>query len=149
MTQSKEKHGMPKKSATAELPFASSQYSTLEDYVGAVRKYLQSRQDLSEKWIEELLEVDAQYLQNGFEKQEHPAAVALEIFITEEEAAREPVKADLRIKIDASMQAKAHLEHLVELGLWGDSVDVAAERLLNQSLAALLSSGVLRTSYQK
>lgn len=47
------------------------------------------------------------------------------------------------------MQAKAHLEHLVELGLWGDSVDVAAERLLNQSLAALLSSGVLRTSYQK
>ena len=36
---------MPKKTETAELPFSSSQYSTLEDYLGAVRKLLQTRQE--------------------------------------------------------------------------------------------------------
>lgn len=140
---------MPKKSTTVELSSAASQYSSLEHYVEAVRKLLLSRKDLSAKWIDALLEGDATYLQLSFEKQEHPAVAALDIFITEEEAEREPVQADLRIKINASVQAKAHLERLVELGLWGDSVDVAAEHLLNQSLAALLASGVLRSSYPK
>lgn len=140
---------MPKKPATAELPFASSPYPTLDEYIGAVRKLLQTRKELSAKWIEELIAGDDIFLRHCFENQEHPAAAAFEIFITEEESAREPVQADLRIKIDASVQAKTHLKRLVELGLWGDSVDVAAARLLDQSLAALLASGVLRTSYQK
>lgn len=80
---------MPKKPATAELTFASSQYPTLEDYIGAVRKLLQKRNELSAKWVEELIAGDDIYLRNCFEKQEHPAAAAFEIFITEEESARE------------------------------------------------------------
>lgn len=140
---------MPKKTETAELPFSSSQYSTLEDYLGAVRKLLQTRQELSAKWIEGLLEGEAIYLQKCFEKQEHPAAAALEVFITEEESAREPVQADCRLKIDVSEQGRGHLKGLVELGLWGDSVEAVAKALVEQSLAAKLESGLLRTTYPK
>lgn len=138
---------MPKKTETAELPFSSSQYSTLEDYLGAVRKLLQTRQELNAKWIEGLLEGEAIYLQKCFEKQEHPAAAALEVFITEEESAREPVQADCRLKIDVSEQGRGHLKGLVELGLWGDSVEAVAKALVEQSLAAKLESGLLRTTY--
>ena len=140
---------MPKKSASAELPFASNPYSTQEDYVDAVRKLLQTRNELSAKWIEELLEGDALYLQNCFEKQEHPAAAAFGIFITEEESAREPVQADCRLKIDVSEQGKVHLKRLVELGLWGDSVEAVGKALVEQSLAAKLESGLLRITYPK
>lgn len=140
---------MPKNPSTAELPFASSQYATLEDYIGAVRKLLQSRNELSARWIEELIAAEGLYLSNCFEKQEHPAAAALDLFITEEESAREPVQADHRLKIDASEQVKRHLKHLVGLGLWGDSVEAVAKALLEQSLAAKLEAGLLRIAYTK
>ncbi|WP_304350830.1 hypothetical protein [Comamonas testosteroni] len=140
---------MPKKNITAELPSSSGQYENFEAYLEAVRKLLQTRKELSAKWIEELLEGDAIYLQNCFEKQEHPAAAALEVFITEEESAREPVQADCRLKIDVSEQGKVQLKRLVELGLWGDSVESVAKTLVEQSLAAKLESGLLRTSYSK
>ena len=93
---------MSKKTETAERPFASSQYPTLEDYLGAVRKVLQSRKDLSANWIEELISGDDIFLRSCFEKREHPASAAFEIFITEEESAREPVRADHRLKLDVS-----------------------------------------------
>jgi len=86
---------------------------------------------------------------NKLEKQEHPAAAALEIFMSEEESSREPKQADYRLKIDVSEQGKEHLRRLVELGLWGDSVETVAKALVEQSLAAKLESGLLRTSYPK
>lgn len=140
---------MPKKVANAELPLMDSQYSALDDYLDAVRKLLQSRIELSTAWIEELIVGDDVYLRTCFEKQEHPAVAALNIYITEEESAREPVPEDLRLRINVSEQGKAHLKHLVELGLWGDSVEDAAKALLEQSLAAKLESGLLRPSYSK
>lgn len=140
---------MPKKPATAELPLASTQYPTLEDYLGAVRKVLQTREDLSKTWIEELVTGDDVFLRACFEKQEHPAAAAFEIFVTEEESAREPVHADHRLKIDLSEQAKTHLKRLVELGLWGSSVEEVGRSLVEQALAAKLESGLLRASYSK
>lgn len=140
---------MPKKTATAELAFASNQYPTLEDYLGAVRKVLQSRKDLSANWIEELIAGDDIFLRACFEKQEHPAAAAFEIFITEEESAREPVHADHRLKLDVSEQTKMHLKRLVELGLWGSSVEEVGKSLVEQALAAKLESGLLSDSYSK
>lgn len=140
---------MPKKPATVESPFASSPYPTLEEYINAVRKLLQTRKELSAKWIEELISGDDSYLLNCFEKQEHPAAAAFEILITEEDSAREPVQADCRLKIDVSEQGKMHLKRLVELGLWGDSVEAVGKSLVEQSLAAKLESGLLSTTYPK
>ena len=140
---------MPKKPATTELPFAICQYPTLEDYISAVRKLLQTRNELSPKWIDELITGDHIYLSGCFEKQEHPAAAAFELFITEEESAREPVPADFRLKVDVSEQGKMHLKRLVELGLWEDSVEAVAKTLVEQSLAAKLESGLLHISYPK
>ncbi|WP_047219316.1 hypothetical protein [Delftia lacustris] len=140
---------MPNKTQTADGPLSSSQYATLQDYVDAVRKLLQTRSELSAKWIEELLEADALYLQSCYEKQEHPAAAALEVFMSEEESAREPEQADCRLKIDVSEQVTGHLKRLVKLGLWGGSVEAVAKALVEQSLAAKLESGLLRTSYSK
>lgn len=122
---------------------------TLAAYVEAVRKRLQTRNELSAKWIEELLEGNAIYLQNCFEKKVHPAEAAFEVFITEEESDREPVQLDCRLKFDVSEQGKLHLKRLVELGLWGDSIEAVAKTLVEQSLAAKLESGLLRVSYPK
>lgn len=142
---------MPKKTETksAELPFSNGQYGSLEEYVAEVRKLLTSRRDLSATWIEKLLEDDAGYLQNCFEEKEHPAAAALEIFITEEAASLTPIQPDCRLKLDFSEQAKSHLKRLVELGLWGDSIEAVAKSLVEQSLAAKLESGLLSASYPK
>lgn len=118
----------------------------MEDYLGAVRKVLQSRKDLSATWIEELVAGDDIFLRACFEKQEHPAAAAFEIFITEEESAREPAPLDHRLKIEVSEQAKRHLKRLVELGLWGASVEEVGKTLVEQSLAAKLESGLLQAS---
>lgn len=122
---------------------------TLAAYVEAVRKRLQTRNELSAKWIEELLEGNAIYLQNCFEKKVHPAEAAFNVFITEEESDREPVQLDCRLKFDVSEQGKLHLKRLVELGLWGDSIEAVAKTLVEQSLAAKLESGLLRVSYPK
>lgn len=122
---------------------------TLAAYLEAVRKLLQTRNELSAKWIEELLEGDANYLQNCFEKKVHPAEAAFEVFITEEESDRELVQLDCRLKFDVSEQGKLHLKRLVELGLWGDSIEAVAKTLVEQSLAAKLESGLLRVSYPK
>lgn len=122
---------------------------TLAAYLEAVRKLLQKRNELSAKWIEELLEGDANYLQNCFEKKVHPAEAAFNVFITEEESDREPVQLDFRLKFDVSEQGKLHLKRLVELGLWGDSIEAVAKTLVEQSLAAKLESGLLRVSYPK
>ena len=122
---------------------------TLAAYLEAVRKLLQKRNELSAKWIEELLEGDANYLQNCFEKKVHPAEAAFNVFITEEESDREPVQLDCRLKFDVSEQGKLHLKRLVELGLWGDSIEAVAKTLVEQSLAAKLESGLLRVSYPK
>ena len=122
---------------------------TLAAYLEAVRKLLQTRNELSAKWIEELLEGDANYLQNCFEKKVHPAEAAFNVFITEEESDREPVQLDFRLKFDVSEQGKLHLKRLVELGLWGDSIEAVAKTLVEQSLAAKLESGLLRVSYPK
>ena len=129
------------------VSLASSQYSTLEEYLGAVRKVLQSRKDLSATWIEELIAGDDHFLRTCFEKQLHPATAAFDIFITEEEASRDPVGEDGRLKFDVNEKAKRHLQRLVELGLWGDSMDAVAKTLVEQSLAAKLESGLLRTTY--
>lgn len=122
---------------------------TLAAYLEAVRKLLQTRNELSAKWIEKLLEGDANYLQNCFEKKVHPAEAAFEVFITEEESDRELVQLDCRLKFDVSEQGKLHLKRLVELGLWGDSIEAVAKTLVEQSLAAKLESGLLRVSYPK
>lgn len=140
---------MPKKPATAELPFSSSPYSTWEEYLEAVRQLLKSRKELSAAWVEELLAGDENWLRGCFEKQEHPASAAFAIFITEEESARVPTQADQRLKLNVSEQGRRHLQRLVELGLWGDSVEDAAKILLEQSLAAKLESGLLQTTYRK
>lgn len=122
---------------------------TLAAYLEAVRKLLQTRNELSAKWIEKLLEGDANYLQNCFEKKVHPAEAAFNVFITEEESDRELVQLDCRLKFDVSEQGKLHLKRLVELGLWGDSIEAVAKTLVEQSLAAKLESGLLRVSYPK
>ena len=138
---------MSKKTATTDSHLASSQYSTLEEYLGAVRKVLQSRKDLSATWIDELIAGDDHFLRTCFEKQLHPATAAFDIFITEEEASRDPVGEDGRLKFDVNEKAKRHLQRLVELGLWGDSMDAVAKTLVEQSLAAKLESGLLRATY--
>lgn len=122
---------------------------TLAAYLEAVRKLLQTRNELSAKWIEKLLEGDSHYLQTCFEEKVHPAEAAWEVFITEEESARDPVQPDCRLKFDVSEQGKLHLKRLVELGLWGDSIEAVAKTLVEQSLAAKLESGLLRVSYPK
>lgn len=71
------------------------------------------------------------------------------VFITEEESDREPVQLDFRLKFDVSEQGKLYLKRLVELGLWGDSIEAVAKTLVEQSLAAKLESGLLRVSYPK
>ena len=117
-------------------------------FIDTVRNAL-LRRDLRAAWVEELLTSDEPYLRKAFELKEHPAAAALEIFTTEEEFAQNPLDPDHRIKFELSEQAHMHLQHLVDLGLWGSSIDQVCQSLVEQSLAAKLASGLLRTSYHR
>ena len=117
-------------------------------FIDTVRNAL-LRRDLRAAWVEGLLTSDEPYLRKAFELNEHPAAAALEIFTTEEEFAQNPLDPDHRIKFELSEQAHMHLQHLVDLGLWGSSIDQVCQSLVEQSLAAKLESGLLRTTYHR
>ena len=139
---------MPNKSTTAELSFSDLGYAKLEDYLAEVRRLLLGKQ-LPARWVDELISLDNVYLKKCFEKPEPPVFAAFEIYITEEESAREPVQADQRLKIHVYEQATHHLQRLVELGLWGSSVEEVGKSLIVQALAAKLESGLLRTPPRK
>ena len=120
--------------------------AAFQSFIDAVRQAL-LRRDLRAAWIEELITTDEPYLRKAFEDKEHPAAAALEIFTTEEEPERSPLDPDHRIKFELSEQAHMHLQHLLELGLWGSSIDQVCQSLVEQYLAAKLESGLLRKTY--
>lgn len=137
---------MPRKPSTPNDQSPSFPYETLEAYLAEVRRLLESR-GLRPEWVDELLEGDKNYVGKCFSEKASPLAAAFEIFITEEEANRVPTEEDTRLKIDVSDQARKHLQHLVGLGLWGESVEAVARALIEQSLAAKLETGLLQPSY--
>lgn len=62
-------------------------------------------------------------------------SICEEVYINEE-AAVDAEQSALWLKIEVNEQVKRHFQRLVELGLWGKSVEDVAKALLEQSLAA-------------
>lgn len=139
---------MPRKPVAAEPSTPAYPYATLDDYLAEVRKLLLAKA-LRPEWVDELISSDALYLESRFAHRELPVFGAFELYITEDESAREPVKADHRLKLDVSEQGRLHLRRLVELGLWGASEEEVAKRLVEQALAAKLESGVLQATSRR
>lgn len=59
--------------------------------------------------------------------------------MTEEESAREPGPEDRRLKLHVTAQAEKYLQQLVQIGLWGDSIEGVAMTLIQQQLASKLA----------
>ena len=107
-------------------------------------KRLLLEKDLREAWVDELIERDTPYLQRAFKEGIQPIAGAFEIYITEEDSAREPAPADHRLKLDVSPHAKKYLQQLVEIGLWGETTEEVASNLIQQQLVVKLEAGLIR-----
>lgn len=119
-------------------------YASLDDYLAEVRTLLLDRK-MRAGWVDELIASDDVYLTQSFECKRHPAAAALEICVTEDDATREPLQQDTRLHLDLNHQTKNYLMRLVELGVWGDSIEDVAKSLLGQAISAKMESGLLRT----
>lgn len=124
------------------------EFSSLDLFLAEVKKILLER-CLRLEWVEQLVENDMGYLEQAFEKQTLPIYAAFEIYITEDESARERVPQDNRLSLEMTDQAKSHLQRLVELGLWGDSIEGVATTLVYQQLASKLEAGVLPLPVRK
>lgn len=100
---------------------------------------------LKPDWAQELIDGETNYLTVAFKKGTSAISAAFDVYITEQDSAREPEAEDLRMKLDVSGQAKSYLEQLVKIGLWGDSVEAVATTLVHQQLAAKLEAGLIKT----
>lgn len=135
---------MTQKSKTpAEKKVQAAPFASMDDYIAEVKRLLLGK-DLRAEWVDELVAGDEHYLKLAFERSELPVEAAFEVYITEEDSAREPIPEDQRLKLDISDQAKTYLRQLVKGGLWGDSVEGVATNLIHQQLASKLASGILR-----
>ena len=133
---------------TKAIPSAQEQgpqaaFATFDLYLAEVKRLLLEK-GLGAKWVDDLVEVDRPFLTLSFERSELPVAAAFEVYMTEEESAREPVPEDRRLKLDVTDQAKKYLQQLVQIGLWGDSIEGVAGTLIQQQLASKLEAGVFR-----
>lgn len=122
-----------------------AQFESLDIYLAEVKRLLLEK-DLKPEWVNELIDGDRIYVERAFESKKLPVYAAFEVYITEEESAREPVAADCRLKLDISDQAKTYLQQLVKIGLWGDSVECVAATLIQHQLASKLEAGLFPLS---
>lgn len=118
---------------------------TFELFLAEVKQLLQER-GLKPSWIEELIEGDRHYLERAFAEKKLPVYAAFEVYITEDESASGHKVEDRRLKLDVSEQAMKYLQQLVEIGLWGGSVEGVANTLIQQQLASKLEAGLFRQS---
>lgn len=139
---------MPKKSADTEIQPYTFDFRTISEYEDAVRKLLKARK-IRDEWADQLIADESKFMQICFNNKAHPAEAALEIFITEEDSVREPEQPDLRLKLELGNKTRTHLKFLVSQGLWGESEEDAATRLIEQALAQKLEAGFLRATYPK
>lgn len=126
----------------------TAQFSKFDIYLVEVKRLLLEK-NLRLEWVEELISGDQNYLEQAFEKKTLPVYAAFEVYITEEESAREPAAEDRRLKLDVTDQAKTYLQQLVKIGLWGDSVECVAVTLIQQQLASKLETGLFHLSVNR
>lgn len=124
------------------------EFSSIDLFSAEVKKILLER-GLRLEWVEQLIEDEVNYLEREFEKQNLPIYAAFEIYITEDESTRERVPEDNRLSLEMTDQAKSHLQRLVELGLWGESIECVAATLVYQQLASKLETGLLLLPMRK
>lgn len=115
---------------------------TMEAFLAVVKRLLLEK-ELSPEWAQELIDRDMTFLERGFSEGALPLAAAFEIYITEDEDKREPPEKDDRLKLDMPKKVEAYLSELVDIGLWGGSVEDVALTLIQQQVAAKLAAGVL------
>lgn len=125
-----------------------AQFESLDIYLAEVKRLLLEK-SLRPEWVDELIAGDRIYVERAFESKKLPVYAAFEVYITEDEAAREPVVADCRLKLEVTDQAKTYLLQLVKIGLWGDSVEDVAATLIQQQLASKLEAGLFKPFFQK
>lgn len=125
-----------------------AQFESLDIYLAEVKRFLLEK-DLRPGWVDELIAGDRNYVERAFEGKKLPVYAAFEVYITEEESAREPVAADCRLKLEVTDQAKTYLQQLVKIGLWGDSVECVAATLIQQQLASKLEAGLFPVSVKR
>lgn len=118
-------------------------FATMDAYLAEVKRFLLEKH-LRPGWVDELVEIDLRFLQMAFEKKTPPVYAAFEVYITEVDASSEPVPQDRRLKLDITDQAKEYLQILVNIGLWGESVEAVATTLIQQELASKLEAGLFR-----
>ena len=126
----------------------AAQFESFDIYLAEVKRLLLEK-DLRPGWVDELIAGDRNYVERAFESKKLPVYAAFEVYLTEEESAREPVAADCRLKLEVTDQAKTYLLQLVKIGLWGDSVEDVAVTLIQQQLALKLEAGLFKPSFQK
>lgn len=133
-------------SAQEQAPQAA--FATIDLYLAEIERLLREK-GLGAKWVGDLVEGDRSFLTQAFERNTLPVAAAFEVYMTEEESVREPMPEDRRLKLDVTEQAKQYLQQLVQIGLWGDSVEGVATTLIQQQLASKLEAGVFRLANSK
>lgn len=138
---------------TKAIPSAQEQasraaFATLDLYLAEVKRLLLEK-GLGSKWVDALVEGDRPFLTLAFERNTLPVAAAFEVYVTEEESASEPIPEDRRLKLNVTTQAEKYLQQLVQIGLWGDSIECVAVTLIQQQLASKLEAGVFRLAIGK
>ena len=131
--------------AQAVAPGNGFYFESIDAYLVEVKRFLLGK-NLRDEWVDQIIDGDRHWLEKAFEKKTQPVYAAFEVYITEEESAREPDAADLRLKMEVTDQAKGYLQQLVAIGLWGDSLEAVAATLLHQQLASKLEAGVFKPS---
>lgn len=119
--------------------------ATLDLYLAEVKRLLLEK-GLGAKWVDDLVEGDRPFLTLAFERNTLPVAAAFEVYMTEEESAREPGPEDRRLKLHVTAQAEKYLQQLVQIGLWGDSIEGVAMTLIQQQLASKLEAGLFQVA---
>lgn len=114
-----------------------------EAFLAEVARLLREK-DLGDAWVRELMEADAPFLEKEYAKGRDPVYAAYEIYLTETDANRVPDDDAQAISLALPDKTKAYLQQLVEVGLWGDSVEAVALALMQQQLAAKLEAGVVK-----
>jgi len=125
-----------------------STFATCDIFIAEVKRLLLQKY-LRLEWVDELIDGDRPYLERAYASKTLPVYAAFEVYITEDESAREPVAADRRLKVDVTDQAKTLLQQLVKIGLWGETVEDVAKTLIEQQLASKLEAGLFGCSKSK
>ena len=134
------------KKSTTEVK--ENHFDSIDNYVSEIKRLLLEK-SLRPEWVDELVVGDWVFVERAFEIKKSPLAAAFEIYLTEEDAKRDPAAEDSRLKIDVSDQAKMYLQQLVKIGLWGDTVEGVAVTLIQQQLALKLEAGLFRNSVRQ